>query len=392
MADTEHDQATAIPEPPGLLIAVLASICIATLGINTLPLLLGSVIDGLEIGERQGGLVGTVELGAVALVSLLLAPLLGRWRRNRIAILGGFIAVLGYVVSAASEAYTLVLLGRLICGAGAGAVMAAGNAALAASDNPDGLMARVMLVVGVGAAILLGTLPLALGPWGYPGGYLVLACITLLCLPLMRNLPPPPRRGIAATTEKIRHPLLGGLLILAIFLDAISQEGLWAFSERIGEISGLTIEEVGIVLAFTTLAGVAGSILAYVLSNRIGRGPPLAIGLGIGAVARWTLASASEPATYSIAQLLLGLSFFLTYPFLIGAIAELDRTGRLSALAAGIVTIGSAAGPVTAGELVAWGGYPALGVLGVGMALATALLALPTVRILAQSDDVPEES
>jgi len=63
----------------------------------------------------------------------------------------------------------------------------------------------------------------------------------------------------------------------------------------------------------------------------------------------------------------------------------------LSAAAAGIVTIGSAAGPFTAGELVEWGGYPALGVLGVAMALATALLALPVVRVLAQSSDVPEE-
>lgn len=55
------------------------------------------------------------------------------------------------------------------------------------------------------------------------------------------------------------------------------------------------------------------------------------------------------------------------------------------------MTIGSAAGPFTAGELVEWGGYPALGVLGVAMALATALLALPVVRVLAQSSDVPEE-
>ena len=87
-------------DPSGLLLAVVATTGIGLLGANTLPLLLGSVMDRLAIGESRGGLMGTVELGALALVSLLVAPRVGRLRRSSLALLGGGLVVVGYAAAA----------------------------------------------------------------------------------------------------------------------------------------------------------------------------------------------------------------------------------------------------------------------------------------------------
>ena len=175
---------------------------------------------------------------------------------------------------------------------------------------------------------------------------------------------------------------LGAALLLGIMIDAMSQDGLWTFSERIGISAGLDVEGVGIVLAFATLAGLAGAALAFVVGTRFGRAAPICFGLTLGALSRWLLASASDPSSYWTAQILLGLSFFLTYPFLFGAIAALDRSGRWAAAGAGVATIGTALGPAIAGTLVERAGYPALGVLGVVAAACTAALVVPVAVVL----------
>ncbi len=373
------------PEPAGLLLAVVAATGIGMLGTNTLPLILGSVIDELGIAESRAGLMGTVELGALALVSLVMAPRVGRLPRSRLAVLGGVVVVAGYVLSALAEGYSTILLGRLICGAGAGVVMAVGNAAIAASEDPDGLMARLMLVGGVAAVFLLGVLPLAIEPWGYGGAFAVLAVVAALCIPFARRLPPAPGESSIPVAHSMNRKWLGVALLFGIMIDATSQDGLWTFSERIGIGAGLNVEEVGIVLASTTLAGLAGAALAFVLGTRFGRAAPICFGLGLGALSRWLLANASEPSTYWVAQLLLGLSFFLTYPFLFGAIAALDPTGRWAAAGAGIATIGTALGPAVAGVLVEAEGYPALGGLGIAAAACTAVLVIPVALSLERS-------
>jgi len=385
----ESGQRSQAHDPSGLLLAVVAATGIGMLGVNTMPLLLGSLMDELAIGESWGGFIGTVELSALALVSLLLAPRIGRLPRGRLAVLGGCVSIAGYAVSATAEGYALILVGRFVTGAGAGAAMAAGNAAVAVSSDPDGLIARSMIVGGAAAAILLAALPWAIEPWGYSGGFAVLGCATLVCLAFVKKLPPAPDLGSVSEEESMGNKWLGIALILAMLLDLVSQDGLLTFSERIGIAAGMSTEEVGVALAATTLAGLAGAGLAYVVGRYTGRAIPIAIGLGLGAVARWLLANASDPETYWVAQLLLGLAFFLTYPFLIGATAALDRTGRWAAAGAGTAMVGSAMAPVIAGAIVESFGYPALGVLGIAAAAITAALALPVVRILGAAPASP---
>ena len=369
-------------DPKGLFVAVLAAGGIGMLGSNSLPLLLGAVMDDLGVGERLGGLMGTFELAPLAFVSLFLATRIGNLHRGKVALWGSVVVVIGFAISASADSYPMILVGRFIGGGGAGAVTAASSSALAASNDPDSLMAKALVVGGFLAALLLGTLPWALDYSGYHGGFAALSLVALFCIPFARKLPTASLRTDATSTKPIPHTWIGTALLLAMMLDAFSQGGLWAFSERIGILAGLTVEEVGIVLAATTLAGLGGAVAAFFIAKRAGRVGPIAVALAVGTVARWWLVQAANPADYWIAQLMLGVAFFLAYPFMMGAIASLDKGGRWAAASAGVGTIGGALGPVVSGYVVESAGYSALGIVCVSAAFCTAALTLPAVHLL----------
>ena len=59
---------------------------------NVLPLLIGSLIDGFGLDEVGAGILGSLELGGLAIASLLLAPRVDRMSRRHLAICGAIAA------------------------------------------------------------------------------------------------------------------------------------------------------------------------------------------------------------------------------------------------------------------------------------------------------------
>lgn len=373
-------------DPLRLLPAVVAATGIGLAGINVLPLLMGALMDGLGLGEAGAGLLGSLELVALALVSLGVAAQADRWSRRRLALLGAATAVLGHVASAFAEGFLPLAAARLVAGAGEGAALGAGNAAAAASPSPDRLFAQVVIVTGVGGALLLTGMPHAIAPWGAAGAFGVLAAVALLCLPFVAGLPPAP-------ADRRRPPGVAGdrqaaLVLVSLLLFATAEGAVWAFTERIGIAAGLARETVGAALGVTTLLGLLGAGAAAWLGTRGGRTRPIAIGV-VGVVAATAvLAHASGGAMYLGALLCWSAAYFFCMPYLLGTAAALDPGGRVSAAAAGVAPVGLAFGPVVAGLLVARFGHPALAVLAVVAGAAALALLLPVTRALERESRV----
>jgi predicted MFS family arabinose efflux permease len=365
-----------------LVAAVVVATSVGLVGANLQPMLLGAIIDGLGLSPGEAGFAGSVELGAMAVVTLLLAPRVASLSRSRLALMGAVVTVLGYAFSAAATSFEALLVARLFTGLGEGAVLAAGNAAAASSSDPDRLWAFVVVFGGLVAALIMGTIPLAIGPWKQVGGFVVVAVFCLLCLPGMRLLPPAPAATVAAASSALPHPGLGVLTLLAILLAQIGESGLWAFSERLGLQVELSAEAIGLVLGGATLAGVGGAAAAAVLSTRSGRVGPLAVGILVTTVARCAVVYATTPAVYVASQLVWGISYLFVLPYFLGTVAALDRFGRWSAAAGGAMSIGVAIGPGVAGWLASDAGYGALGVLMAATGLASLLLVVPVALVM----------
>jgi predicted MFS family arabinose efflux permease len=361
------------------------------LGFNTLPLLVGAVIDGLGLDARQAGLLGSVEIGAMAAASLLLAPRVGAIPRRRVAIASAAVVIGAHVLSAIPADFALLLSLRLLAGLGEGCIYAIANAVIASSVDPDRLYARVTLVGALAVAALFVAIPYAIEPFAHRGAFGSLAAVALFCVPLLLWLP----RSRAGVT-RIENPngvLLRGpsLAVLAsAFVLSVGEGAIWAFVERIGGHVGLSIDEVGVVLAITTVAGVSGAGLAAWLGTRFGRTIPLSLGITAIGAASVVLGYAAIPAAYVGAELAYNTAYLFVTPFLLGTAAAVDARGRVAAATGGMVLVGGALGPAVGGAVVAWGSYPPLGWLVVVCCALAISLILPTTFALDRGEEYAE--
>jgi predicted MFS family arabinose efflux permease len=382
----------------GLLVAVIAATGVGNSGTSPLPVMLGALIDALGLDERQAGLLGSVEVLAAAVGSMMLAPWAARIPHRRLAIAATLLATGGYVLSALADGYGEVLAARLATGFFCGLVLATGNAAAAASADPDRFFARVLFAMGLVAGLLFLALPQTLGPWGYAGGFLLLGGICFVSLPLFGWLPNRAEPAPSAADSDGDAPAatvltVAGLLGAALF-HGMNTQVMWAFSERIGVRVGLSLEEIGLVLAVTTWVGLVGALLASWLGTRLGRSLPLLGGIAAVTLTVWGVAQSEVPEVYVVALVTWGLTFFFVMPYMMGTAAALDRSGRWTAAVGAALLFGAAFGPYTAGEVITRWGYPGLEWLVLACGATSFALALPAVLSLksAPADEAADDS
>lgn len=365
-------------DPRGLLWSAVAATTVALLGFNALPLLVGSVIDGLHLDPGRAGLLGSVEIGAMAAASLLLAPRVGTLSRRGVALGSTAAIALAHLACVAASDFGLLVVLRLTAGLGEGALYATVNAAIAASRDPDRLYAQVTVVSALAASALFLAMPLAIGLWAHAGAFGSLAAVALLCLPLLVFLPE--TAGLGADQEILGGGWLGGpalAVLIAAFVLSVGEGAIWAFVERIGGHVGLALGTIGLVLAVTTVVGVSGAGLAAWIGTRFGRTLPLAAGIGTIAAAGLVLGHATTPLAFVAAELAYNTAYLFIAPFLLGTAAAVDAQGRVAAATGGAVLVGGAVGPGLGGIAVAWGSYPPLAWLFLACCGAGILLILP---------------
>lgn len=372
-------------DPVTLLIAGVAAAGVALIGSNTVPLVVGAMIDGLGVGPQAAGLLAGVEIGGVAVGALLLAPLMATRSRRAVALCGAAI-VLGAELASVRAPYPALLLPRALAGFGQGLVLAALNAALARSVDPDRLYARVAVIGGLLAAILLSLLPIPIERFAHVGAFVSLAALVACSLPFLLWLPRAPASvssidvpGRAGRARRFVLALLAGVL-----LQAVGQGSVWAFSERIGASIGMAGESIGRVLGVATLIGILGAGAAERLGTRFGRARPLLAALGLTATSALGIALAPNAAAFAAGQVGLAIAFLFGLPYLMGTAAGLDPGGRVAAAVGGASTVGNALGPTLAGPLVALVSLQALGWLAVACVAAAAALLVPVARALDQ--------
>ena len=143
----------------GTDVRVVTSV-VAALGVgfctnSSLPLILGAIVDELNLTPGQTGLIGTLELAAIAGVSLFLSSRVGRISRVTLARAGAAVALLGDVIAIAAQSFEVLLVAFVTIGAGVGMLYAAGYAAIAAAREPDRLFALFLIIATPFCAVLL---------------------------------------------------------------------------------------------------------------------------------------------------------------------------------------------------------------------------------------------
>jgi MFS family permease len=155
---------------------------------------------------------------------------------------------------------------------------------------------------------------------------------------------------------------------------------LWPFMGEIGRTAHLTTREIGSVLGMSQIAGAAVGLLPLALGTKVGRSIPLGAGLAIGTCSIASLVAFHSSAVYWIAVPLFMSSLMIFFPYIMGVMAKLDPSGRLSTVSFALQSVGLAVGPAVAGRLAMTHGYVAVLWTGLGC-FPLAFFALAPVTI-----------
>ena len=374
-----------------IAVSVIAALGLQFFGAGAMPLLLGAVIDQLNLTASEAGLLGTIELAGVAIAATATAPIVARRSRAVLAMLGCVLAAIGQLMAVQVDTLALLALSRVVAGAGMGVAAAAAQAAVAAEAHPDRLFGIFFAAFTPLAALLLLALPYLIAARGYGAGYAVLAAISLLAIPLAIWLPPPPIAGETRITRLVRAPHRAVAIpaLFAVALIAASDLGIWTFIERIGSRAGLAQKDIGLALGSATLAGSASAAVAAWLGTRVGRTLPIVVSFGSMVVVAVALANSSAVTTYVPLVIVWSASVFVAYTYALGTLAAADVSGRWSAAAAGARSAGAALGPVAAGLAVTSNGYEGAGLLVSAWCALALILFVPLATQLSRRATMP---
>ena len=116
---------------------------------------------------------------------------------------------------------------------------------------------------------------------------------------------------------------------LPAFWFHVAYAASWAYIERLGVASGMSVEAVGQTLSLSFLAGIGGSVVAWLLSDRIGRLWPCVITLALQLASLGMLAfNLNSPTVYVFALMIYVFCITFPFPYLLAFAIEMDRTGR----------------------------------------------------------------
>lgn len=360
------------------LAAIGAATGAAHIGNNFTTYLVGGLIDRYRFTPIQMGAWSMAETLAYAAAMFLVAPRAQAFSARSLAIVATVLVVAAQGASAGLSAHVPLFLSRVVTGFGFGLMNSAVNLAAGRIDHPArAISAGIAVQTLLFAAVNIG-LPIVGVSYGVTGMFLALAGLSAV-LGLGTLLLPTTRTVVTATSASPRAPIGsdGWRVLAAMALFAFGSLAIWPFMERAAHAIGLPATTFGRYQSLATLLSALGNLALMAVVARLPRVGPLAAALLACGVACALLTTVTDPAIFAAALILYNVSWFITYPLLLGLAYSTDPSGRLAVMTTATWLLFQSLGSLGAGVIAqVFGGYQPIGPLGLVacvLAMATAL-------------------
>ena len=279
MAGSNVDGSRVGSDIASLQVGVMTSLLtIGPLALAMMPVLMIGLTERFHWSEAESGLLATIELGALALVSTSGLYWQTRWNWRWLAIAATLVIVMANLAATQVAGFAGLACARLAAGAGSGILVALYFAFLPSTRSPDrigSIATFAQVVTQVGGYYASSWL---LPHWGLNGLYVLIAIIAALLLPFAKWIP----RGAGRSEESAgdvrkdakrrignRIPGIAGLLANAFFFAALT--GVYAFFGEFGQnIARLSDEQTVHAIALAAALALLGPAASYVISRRFG--------------------------------------------------------------------------------------------------------------------------
>jgi len=338
------------------------------------------LVEYVGFDVQGAGYTASAEMFGLAATTILMTFIAHRvnWRT---VILGSLIVMFlaNVLCTLTTDLNTFVAL-RFIAGLGAGSLVSLSFAIVGLTSNPDRNFGLLIMWVLTYGAIVLWALPSAYAFAGMGGALWFFAIFPLLAVPFIKHLPAN-GESVAQVEEDAVNltPAMKTMALFAMLAYFVAQGVVWAYLFLIGLSGGLSVQEVANGLTLSQFAGIAGALLAAVMSNRFGRSLPLIVGILGGALCLYFLVGRYEFLVFALAVGIYNFAWNMTHPFLLAAMASFDPRGRVVVYAVAMQMVGLAIGPGLAASMISEGDYINVNWLGAGLFVTSLALILPPV-------------
>ena len=351
---------------------------IGALTIVILPGIVGVIADSLQLGPAQVGLVMSADIITMAAAMGITAFMIHKsnWRVLAVAALAVLLA--GTLLSIQADSYQSMVIARLIAGIGEGMSVSVAFAIFGGTRNPDRQFGIYLVVILSVAASMLFFIPALLVAGGKAYVFAVISLLVAINFIFIHWLPishGEEHRSLIKEEQSLPYVLVG-LGLATVFLYFMAQGEAWAFMERIAADAGLAGQTIGNSLALSNIGGIAGALIAALVSIRFGRAWPIIISAVISIYGLVLLLGDINALSFGMATMCYLFAWNLTQPYFSGIMAELDPKGRVVVMMGAVQTAGLGLGPGVIGLMIRDNDFSAVSILGIALILLSMITVL----------------
>ena len=338
------------------------------------------LVEYIGFSEKDAGYIASAEMWGLAITTVLLTFLAGRFNWRHIFLLSLIIIIAGNLVSLFMTTPSGFGLWRFITGLGCGGLVSLSFTIIGITDNPDRNFGYYIMWVLIYGALGLLAMPTAYSVVGMKGVIVFFALLPAAGLLLVRFLPASGKAHVKTEEDAVNIPShYKGMALAAMFSYFLAQGVVWAYLFLIGINGGASEQEVANGLTVSQFLGIAGAFTTVMAGIRFGRALPLMVGIIAGMVPLLFLFDTMGPLVFGIAVSVYNYAWNMTHPYLLAAMASFDRTGRVVVNAVAFQMLGLAIGPAIAATVISEGDYSNVNLLGIGLFAAALVLIIPPV-------------
>ena len=348
-------------DPHGVMARIMLAF-LTTAGIfyiNIMPAVVSGLKEALDFTNQQAGFVSSANLYGAAIGALSAVFLIKRinWRSWSYALLVVLVAIDTSCMFIASP--EVMIATRFIHGLVGGLLVGIGFGIISRTNEADKTFGYLLFIQwglgGLGLMYLPGLVP----SFGLSALFISLITFTLVTLVMMPFIPHYAIEDIdvAENTDTTIKRIPLSLNLFAIFLFQAANMGLFAYMIGLGKVEGLTIQFMSPALASASWIALVGAFLVIVIGTKFGRTLPLITAVVITAIASWVLHYSESEQVYLIANIVIGITWAFTLPYMFGICSEFDKAGQLAALGGFASKMGLATGPMVGALLLGDNNY-----------------------------------
>lgn len=376
---TRNDQSYDLNSIKGLFALLL----IHTIGPQTIIILPGLVqgyVEQVGMSEQDAGFLASVETWGMFIATFAMMVLVSRVRWRLLMAVSLVAMVLANLASTLTDSLFVLYVLRFIAGVGGGTIVAVSYAMIGQTTRMNRNFGWALFFVLLYGAIVFPLLPPVYSAFGINGAFVFFALFAVCGLPFVKGLPDTGGGVSEADPDAVDLPTrYKTLAVGSMLLYFIGQIAVWSYFYRFGIRYGLGEQAVGSALSVSQFAGLAGALSVVAFSRRVRKDLALFIGIVGSAVVIGAMFGTHAFIGFVAIACVYQFLWNMTHPYLLGALARFDPSGRLIVYGTAMQFLGIAVGPALAAMVIVQDSLANVLWLGIFFMLAAAAFILPPV-------------